>query len=47
MDEETDAFEATYWHNRLFNSRMPADVKILGFLPDWNGAVFEEVRSGI
>ena len=46
MDEETDAFEATYWHNRLFNSRMPADVKILGFLPSWHEAVFEEVRSG-
>ena len=46
IDEETDAFEATYWHNRLFNSRMPADVKILGFLPSWHEAVFEEVRSG-
>jgi len=47
LDEESDAFEATYWHNRLFNSRMPADIKILGFLPDWSAAVFEEVRSGV
>jgi len=46
LNEEAGAYEATYWHNRLFNSRMPADIKILGFSPDWREAVFEEVRSG-
>jgi hypothetical protein len=27
--------QATYWHNRLFNSDLPADVEILAFQPDW------------
>ena len=27
--------EATFWHNLLFNPRLPADSIILGFEPDW------------
>jgi hypothetical protein len=27
--------QATYWHNRLFNPNLPADVEILCFRPDW------------
>jgi hypothetical protein len=27
--------QATYWHNRLFNSNLPAGVEILSFRPDW------------
>ena len=27
--------EATFWHNLLFNPRLPADSVILGFEPDW------------
>jgi hypothetical protein len=27
--------QATYWHNRLFNPNLPADVEILAFRPDW------------
>ena len=27
--------EATFWHNLLFNPRLPADCLILGFEPDW------------
>jgi len=30
------AFQATYWHNRLFNTAMPSDVRVLGFTPDWS-----------
>ena len=33
---DTPAYQATYWHNRLFNSRMPTDVIVVGFKPDWN-----------
>ena len=29
------AFQATYWHNHLFNPRLPGAVRILGFRPDW------------
>ena len=28
--------EATFWHNLLFNPRLPADCAILGFEPDWS-----------
>jgi hypothetical protein len=27
--------QATYWHNRLFNPNLPADVEILSFRPHW------------
>ncbi|MDH3375938.1 MAG: hypothetical protein OEQ39_03100 [Gammaproteobacteria bacterium] len=30
-----DAFQTTYWHNRLFNPAMPSDVRILEMTPDW------------
>jgi hypothetical protein len=30
--------QATYWHNRLFNPNLPADVEILSFRPDWRHA---------
>lgn len=36
LADNTSAYQATYWHNRLFNSRMPTDVIVLGFKPDWN-----------
>jgi hypothetical protein len=28
-------YQATYWHNRLFNPNLPAAVQILSFRPDW------------
>jgi len=28
-------YRATYWHNRLFNPNLPAEVEILSFRPDW------------
>ena len=33
MDEEELAFQATYWHNHLFNASIPGQVRILGFTP--------------
>jgi len=29
-------WQATYWHNLLFNSALPAETVILGFEPDWH-----------
>jgi hypothetical protein len=29
------AYQATYWHNHLFNPRMPPDARVLAFVPDW------------
>lgn len=31
-------FEATYWHNLLFNPNLPADTQVLGFEPAWGTA---------
>jgi hypothetical protein len=31
----TAFYEATVWHNRMFNPRLPPDPEILAFRPDW------------
>jgi hypothetical protein len=28
-------YQATYWHNRMFNPNLPGGVEILAFRPDW------------
>ncbi len=38
LDDKDPAFQATYWHNILFNPDLPADVHILGFQPEWESA---------
>ena len=38
LDDDDQAFQATYWHNALFNPGLPAKVQILGFKPDWSEA---------
>ena len=30
------AFDATFWHNSMFNPAMPGRVRILAFAPDWS-----------
>ncbi len=35
------AFEASYWHNRLFNPAMPSKVTVLGLRPVWASAQAE------
>ena len=35
---EEPAYRNTLWHNRLFNTRLSDDVRILGFRPDWPAA---------
>ncbi len=35
LDEGDPAFQATYWHNILFNPNIPSGIKILSFSPDW------------
>jgi hypothetical protein len=32
------AYEATYWHNALFNPRIPDGLTVLAFAPDWAAA---------
>jgi hypothetical protein len=33
LAEEHELFQATYWHNRLFNPTLPGQVRVLGFTP--------------
>jgi hypothetical protein len=35
LAESNTFHQATLWHNRMFNPRLPADVQILSFRPDW------------
>lgn len=40
--EQSDPlFQATYWHNSLFNPDLPAGVRVLAFRPRWQTAVAE------
>jgi hypothetical protein len=38
LAERDPAFQATYWHNRMFNPNLPAGVEVLSFVPDWKHA---------
>ncbi len=33
-----DPYQATYWHNRMFNPNLPPGVRVLAFTPDWTHA---------
>ena len=33
LNHDDALFEATYWHNRLFNPALPGKVRVLGFTP--------------
>ena len=33
LDQDDDLFQATYWHNRLFNPTLPGQVRVLAFKP--------------
>lgn len=36
LAKDHPSFQATYWHNAMFNPNMPPDVRILAFAPDWH-----------
>ncbi len=38
LAQDDPAFQATYWHNHMFNPAMPGVVRILAFTPDWRQA---------
>jgi hypothetical protein len=41
LDETSDEWQATYWHNHLFAHMIPGDSQILQFTPDWSAATAE------
>ena len=47
-DPESNPYQATYWHNHLFNPNLPGVVKILGFNVDWAKSTSEQIpNSGV
>lgn len=41
LSEADPAYQATYWHNSLFNAAIPGGIRILGLQPDWAHAEAE------
>ena len=39
LGEDDVLYQATYWHNRLFNPNQPEALRILSFTPDWSHAM--------
>jgi hypothetical protein len=35
LDPAAAEYQATYWHNALFNPHLPGGVQIVAFAPDW------------
>lgn len=33
LSEQDEAYQASYWHNHLFNPSIPGQVRVLGFTP--------------
>ncbi len=46
LAEKDAAWQATFWHNSLFNPNLPGGVKILAFLPDWSHALADPPLGG-
>ena len=38
LAESDPLYQATFWHNLLFNPSLPGDTVILGFDPDWTAS---------
>ncbi|MGI9317258.1 MAG: hypothetical protein ACR2QW_08020 [bacterium] len=45
LEPTTEAYQATYWHNRLFNPNLPGVVKVVSFEVDWQRSMAEQVRG--
>jgi len=41
LRESHSHYQATFWHNSLFNHEIPGGAVVLGFKPDWERAVAE------
>ena len=45
FDSSSDEYQATYWHNHLFNPTLPGVVKVIGFDVDWEHSHAEQIRA--
>lgn len=39
LASDDPAFQATFWHNHMFNPAMPRAVHVLAFVPDWSASL--------
>ena len=44
LEQQDAKYQATYWHNHLFNPTMPGLVRVIGFIPDWALSSFRTSR---
>ena len=47
LDVDDPAYQATYWHNRMFNPNLPGGIQILSFAPDWIHSVAYRVNLDV
>ncbi len=45
LNSDNLEYQATFWHNSIFNANLPADVRILSFIPDWSLAQAEPLPN--
>ncbi|CAN5564867.1 hypothetical protein BH24ACT22_BH24ACT22_16510 [soil metagenome] len=45
LKPEDPFYQATYWHNHLFNPRMPHNARVLALVPDWQNASAEKLTQ--
>jgi hypothetical protein len=45
LSESHPLYQATYWHNRMFNPNLPAGIQILSFTPDWTHSIAYKVED--
>lgn len=43
LQSDDSFYQATFWHNSLFNPSMPGNVNILAFIPDWSESQAETI----
>ncbi len=45
LEEAHPLYQATYWHNRMFNPNLPAGIQILSFTPDWTHSMAYKIEE--
>lgn len=43
LQPDDSFYQATFWHNSLFNPSLPGNVIILAFIPDWSESTAETI----
>lgn len=45
LPQDDGFYQATFWHNSLYNPAIPAGVEIVAFTPDWSRASARSTRE--